>query len=182
MVRNRILALRRTVWLGVVCARAFATSFASACREWATGKLRPKEAILFLLMFATCKILEIFQKDLPEIAVYLARGPEGIIRIGLEPSRWFLWIALEGGKAYGGTPPEPGSARAEILFRDAGVALGVLRQKSDAQAAIGLGQIRIVGFLPLVEKLEGTLELLRRGIFRAEAGKDGSQEEAIEKA
>lgn len=77
-------------------------------------------------------------------------GPSG-------PGRDLYW---DGNAPTFGPIEEGVGANVEMIFRDEGVALAVLRHEVDSHAAIGLGNIRVIGRIPLADAIGAILDRL----------------------
>jgi hypothetical protein len=64
-----------------------------------------------------------------------------------------LWIDLTTLTSGGGPPPATGTLMAEITFADLDTLLAELDERLDAPAALGLGSLRLAGYVPLAENL-----------------------------
>ncbi|MBN2051098.1 MAG: hypothetical protein JW760_11670, partial [Spirochaetales bacterium] len=96
----------------------------------------------------------------PEGRRHGAAIPNGVlqVQVGGGPQ---LWICVRDGAltAHKGRHPEP---RAVLGFRDLKAAHAMLSGSTDTYTSVGLGEMEIRGFVPMIEHLNPVLNLVSR--------------------
>jgi hypothetical protein len=153
--------MNRAVLLARLAVGAFLPAFIHAVGLLGMGRAGLAEGKLLFLLFGALRALVLLQDHFPELTHWVQHVPDGTIRIGLQGGRCLAWVRFVRGRVFCGLPPLPGPVRAELSFKDARVGLWALTETADVPAAIGLGEVGIRGFFPLVQQLGEGLEILK---------------------
>jgi hypothetical protein len=88
----------------------------------------------------------------------LAKGPEGLVTFRLDGDDFSGWAHWKAGAPSAGIGPAPRQADVEISFRNIEIAAAALSNRIDSLAAVGSGDIRVEGFVPLADAVNRALE------------------------
>ncbi|WP_269543238.1 hypothetical protein [Cerasicoccus fimbriatus] len=92
---------------------------------------------------------------------WLASGPQGVAVFQIGENGKQLWIQLVSNQLESGSgqPPKPADVR--IIFKNSQVAAEAVLERLDSMAAVGRGDIKIVGMAPLADHLNALMERLQ---------------------
>lgn len=105
-----------------------------------------------LLSVAMAAMKSLSEHD-PETREILRAAPSGLAQFGIPASELFGWIENKSGRLFSGRGRAPRLPDVTIEFRDETTALAALRGELDELAAMGAGDLRVRGLIPLAEIL-----------------------------
>jgi len=125
---------------------------AAAClQEALDGEpiVTPEERLGLLLAVVLASLQILCEAETPTRRQALS-GPQGLLQIGTEHARW--WVDLRKGAGTWGAGEPPAAPDCIVEFADTATALAAVQDELDNLAAVGLGQVRIRGNIPLADQ------------------------------
>lgn len=118
-----------------------------------------------LLLGVALNCLKILAEREPFSQSILRSLPEGLAVFSIEKESFSAWVDWSAGQLrFGRGIPKKREADVELVFRDANAAMSIFKAKIPSLEAVGKGDIRISGMLPLADGLGQILDRVNRYI------------------
>ncbi|WP_309386972.1 hypothetical protein [Cerasicoccus frondis] len=107
-----------------------------------------------LALRATCQLCVAERKS----REWLASGPQGLAAFQLGENGTPRWINFVSGALKSGVGEPPTEPAVRVIFKDSTIAANAVLDRLDSMAAVGRGDIKIVGLAPLADHLNALME------------------------